>query len=217
MRDPFEIIFQIGVVPVITIDRIGDALPLADALLEGGLPLVEITFRTSAATEAIAKISSERKELLVGAGTILDKKSLEAAVSSGATFGLAPGFDRGIVEAAAAVKFPFAPGVLTPTDLTNAVQCGVKLAKFFPAVPAGGPSMLSAISAPFAHTGIRFCPTGGITFETLGDWLTLFNVTAVGGAWIAPAKDIREGNFKAIRERARAAVERAKQFLEKRR
>ena len=216
MIDPFEIIALIGVVPVITIDRVVDAIPLADALLEGGLPVAEITFRTPAAAEAIAMLASQRKELLVGAGTILDASSLNDAVRSGARFGLAPGFDKTIFDAAIAVALPFAPGILTPTDLTNAVQCGVKLAKFFPAVPAGGASMLSAISAPFAHTGIKFCPTGGITLETLGDWLSLSIVTAVGGAWIAPAKDIREGNFKDIQQRARAAVDRARQFLEKR-
>lgn len=217
MIDPFEIIARIGVVPVITIDRVVDALPLADALLEGGLPIAEITFRTPAAAEAIAMIASERKELMVGAGTVLDTRLLNEAVRIGARFGLAPGFDRTLFEAATAVTFPFAPGILTPTDLTQAVQYGVKLAKFFPAVPSGGAPMLSAIAAPFAHTGIKFCPTGGITLETLGDWLSLPIVSAVGGAWIAPAKDIREGKFKDIQQRARAAVDRASQFLEKRR
>ena len=117
MSNPFDTIAALGVVPVIAIERVADAVPLADALLEGGLPVAEITFRTAAAAEVMARISSERPQLLVGAGTVLDLFSLEAARRSGARFGLAPGFDAPIVEAAASADFPFAPGIMTPSDL----------------------------------------------------------------------------------------------------
>lgn len=209
MSAAFEQAASLGVVPVIAIERAEDALGLADALLEGGLPLAEITFRTSAAAEVIAVMAEKRPELNVGAGTILTPESLDAAIQAGAKFGLAPGFDAGIVEAAAARGFGFAPGVMTPSDLTGAVRRGVKLAKFFPAGPAGGPTMLDAISAPFAHLGIRFIPTGGITEATMADWLKLKSVAAVGGTWIARKDDIAEGRWKVIAENARKAVARA--------
>lgn len=209
MSAAFEQAAALGVVPVIAIERAEDALGLADALLEGGLPLAEITFRTAAAAEVIAVMAEKRPELNVGAGTILTPESLDAAIKAGASFGLAPGFDADIVEAATARGFDFAPGVMTPSDLTGAARRGVKLAKFFPAGPAGGPTMLDAISAPFAHLGIKFIPTGGITEATMADWLKLKSVTAVGGTWIARKDDIAEGRWKVIAENARKAVARA--------
>jgi 2-dehydro-3-deoxyphosphogluconate aldolase/(4S)-4-hydroxy-2-oxoglutarate aldolase len=209
MTGPFEQAAALGVVPVIAIDRADDALALADALLEGGLPIAEITFRTEAAAEAIAVMAKKRPELNVGAGTILTLEALGAAVAAGARFGLAPGFDAEIVDAAAAREMPFAPGVMTPSDLTAAARRGVRLAKFFPAGPAGGPAMLEAISAPFAHLGIRFVPTGGISEATMGDWLKLNSVAAVGGTWIARKEDIAEGRWTEIADKARRAVAKA--------
>jgi len=158
----------------------------------------------------IKTIAEKRPELVVGAGTILDRPSLEAAHAAGASFALAPGFDREIVEAAAAMSLPFAPGVMTPSELTAALRLGVRLAKFFPAGIAGGPKALDGISAPFAHLRPRFIPTGGVTLDSIGDWLKLEAVAAVGGTWIARTDDIREGRFADISARARAAVERAK-------
>ena len=143
--------------------RIADAVALADALLEGGLPVAEITFRTPAAADVLATIRDARPELCIGAGTVLDTESLKRAIDAGARFGLAPGFDPKIVEAAHKADLPFCPGIMTPSDLSLAAADGVRLAKFFPAGIAGGPKALSGISAPFAHLGIRFIPTGGVT------------------------------------------------------
>jgi 2-dehydro-3-deoxyphosphogluconate aldolase/(4S)-4-hydroxy-2-oxoglutarate aldolase len=214
--DPFLTIAAIGVVPVIAIERAEDAIALADALLEGGLPVAEITFRTPAAARVLERLSAERPQLLVGAGTVLDLASLQAARDSGARFGVAPGFDRRIVEAAAKAKLPFAPGVMTPSDLSAAVAQGVRIAKFFPAGTAGGPKALAAIGAPFAHLGVSFIPTGGVSLDNLGDWLKLKSVMAVGGTWIARGEDIHKGRFAEIAKNARVAVEKAQALREAR-
>ncbi len=216
MSNPIELIASLGVVPVIAIERAEDAVPLADALLEGGLPVAEITFRTAAAADVLAAIRDARPELCIGAGTILDAGNLGRAIDSGARFGLAPGYDPRIVEAAGAAGLPFCPGVMTPTDLTLAAAQGVRLAKFFPAGVAGGPKALAGIAAPFAHLGLRFIPTGGVTEATIGDWLAIRQVVAVGGTWIAKTEDIREGRFAEIARNAASAVRTARQALEKR-
>lgn len=216
MSNPIDLIASLGVVPVIAIERTEDAIPLADALLEGGLPVAEITFRTEAAVDVLAAIRDARPELCIGAGTILDTANLDKAIESGARFGLAPGYDPRIVDAASKADLPFCPGIMTPTDLTLATAQGVRLAKFFPAGVAGGPKALSGIAAPFAHLGVRFIPTGGVTEDTIGDWLAIKQVVAVGGTWIAKTEDIREGRFDAIRKNAASAVNVARQVLEKR-
>jgi 2-dehydro-3-deoxyphosphogluconate aldolase/(4S)-4-hydroxy-2-oxoglutarate aldolase len=216
MKDPIDIIAGLGVVPVIAIERASDAVPLADALLEGCLPVAEITFRTEAAADVLAAMRDARPELCIGAGTILDKPNLDRAIDAGARFGLAPGYDPDIVDAARAAGLPFCPGIMTPSDLTLAAARGVRLAKFFPAGVAGGPKALSGISAPFAHLGIRFIPTGGVTEATIGDWLAIRQVVAVGGTWIAKTEDIREGRFSQIAKNAKAAVAVAQEALEKR-
>jgi len=216
MTHPIDLIAGLGVVPVIAIERASDAVALADALLEGGLPVAEITFRTDAAADVLAAMRDARPELCIGAGTILDRPNLKKAIASGARFGLAPGFDPDIVDAAKTENLPFCPGIMTPSDLTLAAARGVRLAKFFPAGVAGGPKALAGISAPFAHLGIRFIPTGGVTEATIGEWLALRQVIAVGGTWIAKTEDIREGRFKDIAKNAAAAVKVAKEALEKR-
>lgn len=216
MDNPIDLIASLGVVPVIAIEHASDAEPLADALLEGGLPVAEITFRTEAAADVLAAMRDARPELCIGAGTILDRDSLKRAIDSGARYGLAPGFDPEIVDAAKAAGLPFCPGIMTPSDLTLATARGVRLAKFFPAGVAGGPKALSGIAAPFAHLGVRFIPTGGVTQATIGDWLAIRQVIAVGGTWIAKTEDIREGRFSDIARNARDAVATARQALEKR-
>jgi 2-dehydro-3-deoxyphosphogluconate aldolase/(4S)-4-hydroxy-2-oxoglutarate aldolase len=208
-ENPFDVLAEIGVVPVIAIERAGDALALADALLEGGLRVAEITFRTSAAAESLALLRDARPELLIGAGTVLDVQQVQAAVAAGARFGLAPGFDAEVVQAAAKHRLPFAPGVMTPSDLGAAAKAGIRLAKFFPAGSAGGPSALQAIAAPFAHLNIRYIPTGGVNLENMQDWLKMKTVAAVGGTWIARTEDIRERKFADIARKAHAAVARA--------
>jgi 2-dehydro-3-deoxyphosphogluconate aldolase / (4S)-4-hydroxy-2-oxoglutarate aldolase len=212
MPKPFDTIAALGVVPVIAIESAGDAVPLADALLEGGLNVAEITFRTKAAAEDLSTLNRESPELMIGAGTVLDLTSLDAAIAAGARFGLAPGFDPEIVEAAGAKSWPFAPGVMTPSDLTLAVKRGVRLAKFFPAGVAGGPAALEGIAAPFAHLGLRFVPTGGVSLDTMADWLRHKAVAAVGGTWIARTDDIRDKRFADIARKAKAAVVRAREI-----
>lgn len=204
--DPFAVVAALGVLPVIAIDRAEHAIPLADALLEGGLPAAEITFRTPAAADVIAALRAERPQLLVGAGTVLDLPSLQAAASAGAQFGLAPGFDPEVVNAALDGGLPFAPGAMTPSELSQAARRNLRTVKFFPAGAAGGPTMLEAISGPFAHLGIRFVPTGGVRQETMADWLRLRTVAAVGGTWIAPQADIAAGRWAEITVRAKEAV-----------
>ena len=201
-----------GVVPVIALDDAEAALPLADALLEGGLPVAEITFRTPAARDTLATIADKRPEILVGAGTVLTEEQVDMAAEAGARFALSPGLDRAVLDHAKARGLPFAPGIMTPSDLQVALRAGVGMVKFFPAMPAGGPKMLKAIAAPYAHTGIGFNPTGGVTMDNLADWLALPEVRAVGGTWIATKADIAAGNWAAITQNARAAVARVREL-----
>jgi 2-dehydro-3-deoxyphosphogluconate aldolase / (4S)-4-hydroxy-2-oxoglutarate aldolase len=204
--NPFDRIAEIGVLPVIAIENPEHAVPLADALLAGGLPVAEITFRTAAAAEVIARMARERPALLVGAGTVLDRISLDVAKKSGAEFGLAPGFDSEIVDHAAASGFPFVPGIMTPSELSAAMRRGAQVFKFFPAGIAGGPEALQAIAAPFAHLGLKFVPTGGVSPGNMRDWLRVPGVAAVGGTWIARTEDIRAERWDKITEHCREAV-----------
>lgn len=210
MSDVFAAACRFGVLPVIAIEDAAHAVPLADALAEGGLPVAEVTFRTRAAADVMARMASERPDFLVGAGTVLDLDSLAAAKASGAKFGLAPGFDPAIVDAALSDGFPFAPGIMTPSELTSAMRRGIRLCKFFPAGTAGGPKALEGISAPFAHLGLHFIPTGGVTVDNLGDWLKMKVIAAVGGTWIARTDDIRAGRWADITRNAKAAIEAVK-------
>ncbi|MGO4335451.1 bifunctional 4-hydroxy-2-oxoglutarate aldolase/2-dehydro-3-deoxy-phosphogluconate aldolase [Labrys sp. KB_33_2] len=209
-NNPIEQIEAIGVVPVIAIDDPAHAVALADALTAGGLPIAEITFRTRAAAEVLAILRDQRPDFLAGAGTVLDLESVQACKDNGASFALSPGFDAEIVVAAKAIGLPFAPGIMTPTDLTLATRAGLRLCKFFPAGVAGGPKALEGIAAPFNHLGVRFIPTGGVTLETMSDWLKHRFVAAVGGTWIAKPEDINGGKFAEITAKAKAAVERVK-------
>lgn len=212
MTEAFDRIAAIGVVPVIAIDSVDHALPLADALLDAGLPTAEITFRTEAAAAVLARLRDARPELLIGAGTLLSPAQVCEAVEAGAAYGLAPGFDPAVVDAAKDAGLPFIPGVMTPSDITLATARGCRLMKFFPSAAAGGPSMLKNISAPFAHLGLAFMPTGGVKLDNMGEWLALPEITAVGGTWIATARQMHDGDWAGIRNRARAAVERVKEL-----
>ena len=202
-----ERIAHLGVVPVIAIDAADAAIPLADALLEGGLPVVEITFRTAAAAEAIEIISRQRPDLLVGAGTVLTLENLEAAQAAGAQFGVAPGLNPRIVARAQQLGMPFVPGVATPSDVEEALTLGCSLLKFFPAEALGGIAMLKALAAPYRHTGVRFVPTGGINAGNLESYLRLDTVAAVGGTWIAKKDDLAAGDWQQVRQRCQSAVQ----------
>jgi len=196
-----------GIVPVIAIEKAEAALPLADALLQGGLPVVEITFRTAAAAEVIRTLARERPQLIIGAGTVLTPSNLEAAQASGATFAVAPGLNPQMVKQAQQMGLPFVPGVATPTDIELGLNLGCKLLKFFPAEALGGVAMLEALSAPYKHTGVRFAPTGGVSPTNLASYLGLDTVAAVGGTWLARKEDLAAGKWDDIRARCQAAVE----------
>jgi len=196
-----------GVVPVIAIESPDMSLPLADALIEGGLPVAEITFRTAAAAEVIKKLKKERPQLFLGAGTILSVENLVQAKEAGAAFGVAPGLNPQIVKKAVDIGFPFFPGVMTPSEIDQGLSYGIKVLKFFPSEASGGTSMLKAVSAPFGHLGVRFIPTGGINIKNLEDYLKMPQVIACGGTWIAKKDVISAGNWDEIRKNAADVVE----------
>jgi 2-dehydro-3-deoxyphosphogluconate aldolase/(4S)-4-hydroxy-2-oxoglutarate aldolase len=209
--DPLAVIAAHRIVPVIAIDSVAHALPLADALLAGGLPVIEVTFRTKAATEVIRTIARERPAMLVGAGTVLDPATVDAAAAAGARFALAPGCAPATVRRAREIGLPFVPGVQTPSEVELALSLGCTTLKFFPAEAAGGVAMLAAMHAPYRHTGVKFVPTGGVSPANLASYLAVDAVAAVGGTWLATATDLREGRFAEITARTREAVASAAQ------
>jgi len=184
-KDVLEVVRRYGVIPVIAIDDVECALALADALIEGGLPVAEITFRTAAAAQVISKIAKERPQVVLGAGTVLSAENVRRAKDAGALFGVAPGVNPAVVKEAIRVGLPFVPGVVTPTEIEQALSMEAKILKFFPAEAFGGLKVLKALAAPFAHLGVRFMPTGGITTANLGDYLCADIIACVGGTWIA--------------------------------
>jgi len=198
---------QFGIVPVVTIENTEAAIPLADALLEGGLPIVEITFRTAAAAEVIRRITKERPKVIVGAGTVLTPANLEAAKAAGAAFGVAPGLNPQIVKQAQSIGLPFVPGIATPSEIELGLSLGCNYLKFFPAEALGGVAMLEALSAPYKHTGLRFSPSGGVNPANLESYLKLETVAAVGGTWIAKKEDLAAGKWDEIRARCKAVLE----------
>ncbi len=197
---------QAGVVAVLVIDRAEDAVPLAKALLRGGIGAMELTLRTPAALEALQRVVAEVPEMLPGIGTILTPKQAEEAKQAGAAFGVAPGLNRRVVKAAQQCGLPFSPGIATPSDLEAALELGCPDVKFFPAEPSGGLSYLKSISAPYAHMGVRFIPLGGLNVDNVASYLDSPLVMAVGGSWLAPRDLIREQDWDAIRERASQAT-----------
>ena len=211
MTKTFEALSRIGVVPVITIDRPQDAVPLARALLNGGIGCAEITFRTASAEEAIQRISGECHEMLVGAGTVLTVQQAEQAIRAGAQYIVAPGFDAAVVDWCQEQGVPVLPGAVTPTEINMALARGVKLLKFFPAEESGGVRMLKALYAPYQE--VQFIPTGGIKAHNLAEYLVLPNIVACGGSWMATGSMISEGKFDEITRlsrEARAIVQRAR-------
>lgn len=197
------------IVPVIVLDRAEDAEPLADALLEGGLDIMEITFRTAAAADSIAAIAANRPEILVGAGTLLAPDQVRRAKDAGASFGLAPGLNPDVVATAKEIGLPFSPGIMTPSDVEGALALGCQLLKFFPAGAAGGPGMLKALAGPYAHTGVKFVPTGGINAANMAGYLELGVVAAIGGSWMVDKKLVNEGRWSEITRLTKEALEAA--------
>jgi 2-dehydro-3-deoxyphosphogluconate aldolase/(4S)-4-hydroxy-2-oxoglutarate aldolase len=194
-----ERISKVRVVPVVVIDRAEDAVPLAEALLASGLNVMEITFRTPAAEQSIRNVRKAFPQMLVGAGTILDTDQLLQAIDAGAQFAVAPGLNELVIRKAYALNLPFVPGVMTPSDVEHGLALGCKLQKFFPAEVAGGVKMLKALAGPYAHTGIKFIPLGGVNADNAHAYLTLPIVAAIGGSWIVERTLIAEKNWSAIR------------------
>ena len=192
---------------VAVIDKPDDAVPLAEALLAGGLKVMEVAFRTSTATDSIKRIRQCLPGMHIGAGTLLTAEQVQRAVDAGAQFGVSPGLNEAVLAAAHKNKIPFFPGVMTPTEVDRALNLGWKHLKFFPAEAAGGVAMLKALAWPFAHTGVQFVPTGGINATTLSDYLALPQVAAIAGSWMAERKLVTEKAWSKITALTAEAME----------
>ncbi len=204
MFDVLKEIQQIGIVPVVKIDNEKDALPLAKALMDGGLPCAEITFRTAAAKAAIRAITKAFPDMLVGAGTVLTKEQADDAIAAGAKFIVSPGLNPEIVQYCIEKGYPITPGCSSPSDVECALSFGLDVVKFFPAEAAGGLAMIKAMSAPY--TGVKFMPTGGINAKNLKSYLDFDKIIACGGSWMVKADLINNGDFDAIRQLTKEAV-----------
>lgn len=192
------------VVPVVKLDKPKDALPLGNALVKGGLPIIEITFRTDAAAEAIENLSRELPDICVGAGTVLSVDQVNQAIDSGARFIVAPGFNPRVVDYCIDRNIPVFPGVNSPTQVEMGLERDLQVLKFFPAEASGGLKMLKAMAAPYGE--VRFMPTGGINIDNLNDYLAFDRIIACGGTWLATATLINEGRFDEITRLAENVV-----------
>ena len=187
---------QAGVVPVVVLEDAKDAIPVAKAMLAGGVDVMEITFRTAAAADSIKAVAESCPEMLVGAGTVLNLAQCKLAVEMGAKFIVSPGFDAEVVDWCIANEIPVTPGCVTPTEITAAVNRGLKVIKFFPANIYGGLNAMKNLAAPFV--GIKFMPTGGVNAQNLREYIDAPFIHAVGGSWVCPKADIAAGNFEKI-------------------
>ena len=204
MNKVLEEFSKIGIIPVIALDNVEDAAPLAKALCDGGLPCAEVTFRTAAAEESIRLMSEKFPEMLVGAGTVLTTEQVDAAVKAGAKFIVSPGFDPEIVDYCLKKEIPVLPGCISPSEVAQAVKRGLKTVKFFPAEQAGGVAMIKAMAAPY--TGIKFMPTGGINAKNLEDYLSFDKIICCGGSWMVKGDLVAAGEFDKITELTKEAV-----------
>lgn len=205
MNEIIKQLGEIGIIPVVAIEDAESAGPLGAALMAGGLPCAEITFRTAAAAGAIANLTRAQPDMLVGAGTVLTVAQAEQARDAGARFVVTPGFDAAVVDWCLANDMPVTPGVMTPTDINQALAKGLNVLKFFPAEVAGGVKALKAIGG--SYVGVKFIPTGGITADNLADYLSLPMVHACGGSFMVNKKQIAAGQFEEIKQLARTAVD----------
>jgi len=204
MNRILEKIGELGIVPVVKIEKAEDALPLGKALMDGDLPIAEITFRTSAAEESIKTLTRELPELLVGAGTVLTIEQVKKAVSAGAKFIVSPGFNPRVVDYCIENSIPVTPGINNPTQIEMALVRGIEVIKFFPAEASGGLPLLKSMSAPYS--GIKFIPTGGINLNNLCSYLSDNKVLACGGSWMVKADLISSGNFAEITRITKEAI-----------
>ncbi|MCQ3828282.1 bifunctional 4-hydroxy-2-oxoglutarate aldolase/2-dehydro-3-deoxy-phosphogluconate aldolase [Microbulbifer elongatus] len=194
---------QAGVVPVIVVENVSDALPLAQALVEGGLNVLEVTLRTEAALAAVEEIAKHLPDAHVGTGTVLNAGDIQRSVDAGATFMVSPGATEALLDAADNVSVPLLPGAANPSEVMRLFERGYGYQKFFPAEAAGGIPMLKSIGGPLAK--VKFCPTGGVSPNNASDYLALSNVVCVGGSWMAAPKLVAEKNWAEITRLAKEA------------
>lgn len=203
----FEELEQAGVLAVLTIDKAADAAPLAQALLAGGVRAMELTLRTPAALEAIEAVRTEAPEMIVGAGTVLTPEQIEQVAEVGARFAVSPGFNPNVLLAAKQRGVPFAPGIVTPSDIEAALEFGCRVLKLFPCEASGGLPYLRNIAAPYNHLGLKYIPLGGVKQSNLAEYLSEPLVAAVGGSWLAPQDAVTRGDWQHIEELSKAASE----------
>lgn len=197
-----------GIVPVVVLDDVKDAVPTAKAMVAGGVDVMEITFRTAAAADSIKAVAENVPDMLVGAGTVINLEQAKLAVACGAKFIVSPGYDEETVAWCVENNIPVTPGCATPTEIMMALKHGLKVVKFFPANVYGGLKALKALSAPFV--GLKFIPTGGVSMENLADFITAPFIQAVGGSWVCPKADVTAGNYGKVTElcaEARKAID----------
>jgi len=200
-----------GVVAVLSIENVNDAVPTAQALVDGGITVIELALRSEAALPAIEQIITHVPQMHVGVGTILFKDQVKKVQDMGALFGVSPGFNPEIVKEASALNFPFAPGISTASEIEAAYALGCDMLKLFPAGPLGGVDYLKAMSAPYNHLNLRYFPLGGVSEKTLRSWAQMSSVITVGGSWIANKQLIAEHKFEEITHRAIEAQKRWKE------
>ena len=200
---------------MVVVESADQAVPLARALVKGGLPVIEVTFRTAAAADAIAAICREVPDAVVGAGTLLTVDQVRAAKKAGAVFGVAPGFDPAIVAEAKLQELPFCPGVSTASELSQALTAGCEMVKFFPAEAAGGVKMIKNLMGAFRSTGVKLMPTGGVNTANLADYLSVPEVICCGGTWVAPQDALKAGDYATIERLAAEAAALARRVREK--
>ena len=188
---------KIGIVPVVVLDDAKDAAPLAKALVEGGLPCAEVTFRTAAAADVIKNMVQEFPEILVGAGTVLTTEQVDRAIECGAKFIVSPGLNPEVVKYCMERDIPVTPGTQTQSEMEQAMSLGLDFVKFFPAAPAGGLKMIKAVAAPYVN--LSFMPTGGINANNVREYLAYDKIVACGGSWMGPKKLVNEGKFDEIK------------------
>ena len=205
MNDVIKQLSLIGIVPVIKIENAADAKPLAKALIDGGLPCAEVTFRTACAKEAIAIIAKEYPDMIVGAGTVLTKAQVDDAIEAGAKFIVSPGFNPEIVKYCQSRGCPIVPGINNPSGIEAALELGLKTVKFFPAEQSGGLAMIKAMSAPYG--GVTFMPTGGVSPANVNDYLAFNKIVCCGGSWMVKPEMISAGDFDGITKLVREAVD----------
>ena len=210
MNEVLKKIGQTGIVPVVVLNEVKDAVPLAQSLINGGLPCAEVTFRTDAAQQSIAEISKNFPQMFVGAGTVLTTEQVDRAVDAGAKFIVSPGFNPKVVEYCIKKGYPVTPGIMTPTELEMALEFGLDVVKFFPAENAGGLKMIKAMAAPY--TKMKFMPTGGINPQNVREYLQCDKILACGGSWMVKGDLINNGNFAEIEKLTKEASQIVKEI-----